>query len=62
MSSLKSRTKKGLVWSSIERFATQGIQFLFGIILARLLSPADYGIIAMSLLLLTIAQSIIVIY
>lgn len=62
MSSLKSRTKKRLVWSSIERFATQGIQFLFGIILARLLSPADYGIIAMSLLLLTIAQSIIVIY
>ena len=62
MSSLKSRTKKELVWSSIERFATQGIQFLFGIILARILSPADYGIIAMSLLLLTIAQSIIVIY
>ena len=62
MSSLKSRTKKELVWSSIERFATQGIQFLFGIILARILSPADYGIIAMSLLLLIIAQSIIVIY
>lgn len=62
MPSLKSRTKKGLVWSFIERFATQGIQFLFGIILARLLSPADYGIIAMSLLLLTIAQNIFVIY
>lgn len=62
MSSLKSRTKKELVWSSIERFATQGIQFLFGIILARILSPADYGIIAMSLLLLTISQSIVVIY
>ena len=36
---LKSKTKKGLVWSMIERFATQGVQFLFGIILARLLSP-----------------------
>lgn len=59
MSSLKSRTKKGLVWSSIERFATQGIQFLFGIILARILSPADYGIIAMPLVFLAIAQCII---
>lgn len=46
---LKTKTRKGLVWSVIERFATQGVQFLFGIILARLLSPEDYGTIAMPL-------------
>ncbi len=56
---LKQKTKKGLVWSMIERFATQGVQFLFGIILARLLSPDDYGIIAMPLVFLAIAQCII---
>lgn len=56
---LKSKTKKGLAWSVIERFATQGVQFLFGIILARLLSPDDYGIIAMPLVFLAIAQCFI---
>lgn len=43
----------------VERFATQGVQFLFGIILARLLSPDDYGIIAMPLVFLAIAQCFI---
>lgn len=57
--SLKNKTKKGLAWSMIERFATQGVQFLFGIILARLLSPDDYGVIAMPLVFLAIAQCLI---
>lgn len=57
--SLKSKTKKGLVWSFVEQFATQGVQFLFGIILARLLSPNDYGTIAMPLVFLAIAQCFI---
>lgn len=56
---LKQKTQKGLAWSMIERFATQGVQFLFGIILARLLSPNDYGIIAMPLVFLAIAQCFI---
>ena len=56
---LTSKTQKGLVWSFVERFATQGVQFLFGIILARLLSPEDYGTIAMPLVFLAIAQCII---
>ena len=57
--SLKNKTKKGLAWSMIERFATQGVQFLFGIILARFLSPDEYGVIAMPLVFLAIAQCII---
>lgn len=56
---LKQKTQKGLAWSMIERFATQGVQFLFSIILARLLSPNDYGIIAMPLVFLAIAQCFI---
>ncbi len=53
---LKSKTKKGLVWSSIERFGTQGIGFLFTIIIARILSPDDYGVIAMPMVFLALAQ------
>lgn len=56
---LKSKTQKGLVWSFVERFATQGVQFLFGLILARLLSPEDYGTIAMPLVFLAVAQCFI---
>lgn len=54
--SLKDKTKKGLIWCTIERIATQGIQFVFTILLARLLSPDVYGIIAMPLIFLAIAQ------
>ena len=56
---LRTKTQKGIVWSFVERFATQGVQFLFGIILARILSPEDYGIIAMPLVFLAIAQCFI---
>lgn len=53
---LKQKAQRGVVWSAIERFSTQGIQFLFSIILARLLTPEDYGIIAMPLIFLAVAQ------
>ena len=36
-----------LTWSSIDRVAQQGVQFLIGIVLARLLSPTDYGLMGM---------------
>ena len=57
--SLALKTKKGLFWSSFERFGAQAIQFIFGIILARLLSPEDYGLIAMPLIFLALAQCLI---
>lgn len=45
--SLKEKTVKGVLWSSIDRFSTQGISFVFSILIARLLLPSDYGVIAM---------------
>ena len=57
--SLKSKTAKGLIWSSIERFSTQGIQFLIMIIMARLLAPKDYGLIGMVTIFLAVSQSLI---
>lgn len=53
---LKQKTKSGLLWNTIERFGKQGCQLLFGIILARLLSPEDYGTIAMPMIFLAVAQ------
>ena len=41
---LKQQTKKGLYWSFFNQFANYGMQFCVGIVMARLLSPSDYGI------------------
>lgn len=57
--SLKGKAVKGIVWSSIDRFSVQGMQFLLMLILARLLSPSDYGIMSMLTIFLAISQSII---
>ena len=47
MSSLKDKTVKGVIWSAVDRFSAQGIKFVFSILVARLLLPEDYGVIAM---------------
>lgn len=43
--SLTDKTVKGVGWNSVDRIANYGIGFLVGIILARLLSPDEYGLI-----------------
>lgn len=58
-SDLRQRTKSGLLWSSVERFSNQGVQFLFSIVLARLLTPEDYGIVAMVVIFFAIAQTFV---
>ena len=57
--SLKIKTITSLFWSFTDSFANYGIQFIFGIILARLLSPREYGLIGMIALFLAISQSFI---
>lgn len=42
---LKSRTAKGLLWGGIGNGAMQLLNLVFGIFLARLLSPDDYGVV-----------------
>ena len=46
--SLKNKTVKGLGWSALDNAAQYGIQFGIGIILARLLSPDDYGLLGLT--------------
>lgn len=58
-SELKKKATQGLLWSSVERFSNQGVQFLFSIILARLLTPEDYGIVAMVVIFFAIAQTFV---
>ena len=57
--SLKKKTVKGVMWSAMERFSTQGVQFVVMIVMARLLTPHDYGIVGLLTIFLAIAQALI---
>ena len=56
---LKKDTVKGLIWSSVERFSVQGVSFLVMLVIARILSPADYGLVGMLSIFMAIAQCLI---
>lgn len=56
MSDLKNKTVKGVFWNAVDKFTNQGLQFVFGIILARLLLPKEYGLIGMLSIFISIGQ------
>ena len=56
--SLVDQAKKGLLWSAFERFGLNGIVFLKSIILARLLVPEDFGLLAMVTVFTAIATGV----
>lgn len=58
-SSLKSKAVSGVIWTSIERFGTYFIQLIIGIIIARILSPDDFGIIGMTAIFMAIANTLL---
>ena len=47
MGKLKQKVIKGTFWVMMERFSTQAVTFIIGVILARLLTPTDYGTVAL---------------
>lgn len=57
--SLKQKTAKGVLWSSVEQFSVQIIQFVLGLIMARILSPHDYGLVGMILVFTSIAETFV---
>lgn len=59
MTSPKQDTLHGIKWSAIEKFSVQGVQFVLGIMMARLLSPSDYGIVGMYTVFYAVSQTFI---
>ena len=56
LSSLKQKTISGVLWSCVERFSVQCIQF---VIMVIILLPSDYGMIGMLAIFIAIAQTLI---
>lgn len=50
---------KSVIWSAIERFSVQGLQFLLSLIIARLVTPSEYGLIAMITIFMALAQTMV---
>lgn len=57
--SLKNKTVKGTLWSAADAFLGQGITFLVGVVLARILSPEEYGLIGICLIFNVVLNGIV---
>lgn len=55
---MAGRVLKGVSWSAIERFSVQAVQFVISVILARLLMPEAYGVVALALVILHVLQTV----
>src|SRR5690606_32842508 len=58
MSSLKKQAISGVIWTFAQQFSVQIINFVVQIILARLLMPEDFGLIAMLVVFISIGQKL----
>ncbi len=56
MTDIASKTQKGLQWSALERFLTQGIQLVITLYLARILGPTAFGLVGMLAVFIAIAN------
>jgi O-antigen/teichoic acid export membrane protein len=57
--SLKDKTVKGVGWSMADAFLGRGITFLVGIVLARLLTPSEYGLIGITTIFVSVLDAIV---
>lgn len=53
---IKSKIISSLLWKMMERIGVQGVQFIIQIVLARLLLPEDYGLLAIVTIFITFAN------
>lgn len=59
MTSVKEDTIKSVKWSAIEKFSLQAMQFVLGLIMARLLLPSDYGTVGMLAIFIAVSQTFV---
>ena len=57
--SIKEQAAKSVFWSAAERFSVQGIQFVLTLVIARILSPDAYGLVAMLGIFMALSQVLV---
>ena len=57
--SIKRRTTDGLIWSGAQKLVSRGIQFVFSILIARILLPEDYGIVAIANMFISLSDILV---
>lgn len=57
--SLVKQAKQGMVWTFLQQFSVQLINFVVQIAMARILLPSDYGLIAMLTIFISVAQTLV---
>lgn len=56
---IKEKSVTALLWSAVDHFSAQGLGLIITIVIARLITPADYGILAMLSIFMAISTTII---
>ena len=56
---LKTKMLDALTWTTVDRFGQQVVQFVIGLILARLLTPNDYGILGMVMIFVSLSTILV---
>ena len=57
--SLKEKTVSGLLWSFLDDLARGGLLFVSGLVLARLLTPREFGLIGMTTIFIAVSQAVV---
>lgn len=59
MSVSSKKTTSGILWSAVDRFGNVLLQFIVNLVLARLLTPEDYGCVGMLAIFIAVSQTLI---
>ena len=54
-----SQAKRSVFWSGIQQVSVFGLQFVISLIIASLISPSDYGVVALTVTFFAIAQIVL---
>lgn len=57
--SLRQKTARGFVWSAVQRLSAVLITFLANVLLARLLSPEDFGYVGMLMVFIAVSATLV---
>ena len=56
---LKQRAFSGIFWSAVQKFGNMGISFVSNIVLARMLTPDDFGCVGMLTIFITVSNTFV---